>query len=339
MQTIKKKLDSLKDKRKARKQSAGNPTLVGPKLEADTSIQVKSLSDLPASEILSEGATAKEEMPAADPDPKQPLAFQTDIENFKIPHPIRISKSVQPETKTVEITPSVTPTPSSTSVDFNQHSLELAQLELKAVSETFDLNFHKFATKNTSFITFDAEIKSALAASHSETTIQLSAKQFRQQLSKVTQLNAQKSGLASHEWYNNVGSFVLSLYPAVRMTLGVTADVAGVIPTNMWPQRLTPLERRILALASWGQWLGFGLPGEFILEEIFIAAAGPREGKKGAVPENFGRDRSSVLQTHQQQTFRCYVRKDSTARTGNPSHDWHRQLSEFCPLVPLQRLR
>jgi len=164
-------------------------------------------------------------------DSKTSPVHPPEIESFQIPQATPLPK-LATQTKIVEITRSETFTPTSPSVDdnFNRRNLERAQIELRAVSQAFDDNFRKFiGTKNVSLVTFDAEIKSALDASGSGTTVQLSAKRFRQQLNKVIQLNTQRSELASQKWYNQVASFVLSLYPAVRLTLGVTSDVAGVV--------------------------------------------------------------------------------------------------------------
>ena len=164
-----------------------------------------------------------------------------------------------------ETTSSAMPTPTTGSVDFNfnQHNLELAQAELKTASESFDANFHKYLAKNTSIVTFDAEINAALHASHQDDDIQQSAKQFRQQLNKVIHVRSQNAELASHKWYNKVGSFVLSLYPAVRMTLGVTSEIAAV--SGQYVLSFADcVEHRVFTLASWGQWPGFDISGELL---------------------------------------------------------------------------
>jgi hypothetical protein len=241
METLKKKLESLKEKRKARKQaSQGSPEFLesGSKSknnQPDSNAQIKDHVNVTDVEIRT-GEGTREPLPnptSAPVDSKTQIKEPTKVDGLEIlssPEPTPLSKHIA-ESKIMEITPSVTPTPTTSSVDmnFNQHNLEAAQVELRAISESFDANFHKVLTKNANLRTFDAEVKSALDASHLETNIQQSAKRFRQQLNKVIQLRSQNAELASHKWYNKVESFVLALYPAVRLTLGVTSDIAGVL--------------------------------------------------------------------------------------------------------------
>jgi hypothetical protein len=304
MKTVRKKLESFKDKRKARKQaSQGSPQFLesGSKsnnYQPGSNTQIKDHVKITAIEIPT-GEGTREPLPnptSAQADSRTQIKEPTKVNGLEIitsPEPTPISKSTS-ESKIVEITPSVTPTPTTPSVDinFNQQNLEAAQVELRAISELFDANFHKVLTKNANLRTFDAEVKSALDASHSETNIQLSAKRFRQQLNKVIQLHSQNAELASHKWYSKVESFVLALYPAVRLTLGVTSDIAGVL-AYITCHFSDCLERWVSAVAGWGEWSSFDIPGEPVSVLIyFLTRAAPRsgEGKKNTLPKNFRRD-------------------------------------------------
>jgi hypothetical protein len=235
MQALKKKLDSLKNKRKSRKQANQSiPELLQSNSQSNnqplSNAQIKDHINITASE-----KQASESTPELFPNPTSNEASSNAqirvnaLETVSSLVPTPISGSIA-QARVVEVTPSATPTPTSPSIDFNfnQRNLELAQVELKAVSETFEANFRKFLKKNANLVTFDTEIESLLQASHSETNIQLSARQFRQQVNKVTQLHSQGVELASHKWYSKVGSFVLTLYPAVRMSLGVTSEITAL---------------------------------------------------------------------------------------------------------------
>lgn len=270
MQSIRKKIHALTDKRKLKKEAQSSPDSLQPSPKSkdnqtDSSAQITDRIKVtaPNNQAQAPGATVPSPT-TTQVDSRAQIEEHNNVSTLNIvsglvpthiPEPV-VAANVE------ELTP--TP-PSSPSVDFNfnQHNLELAQAELKTASESFDANFHKYLAKNTGIVTFDVEINTALHASHSENDIQQSANQFRQQLNKVIHVRSQNAELASHKWYNKVGSFVLSLYPAVRMTLGVTSEIAGVAAqyVSSFADRV---ERWVFALAGWRQWSGFDISGELL---------------------------------------------------------------------------
>jgi len=207
MRTIRKKIDALKAKRKAPKQTSED--VQGPTR--------KSASPKPAPTKERTVVTAREiQADEGEQEQTSDVPQVQEVQQIREPRIMDFGQSLSPST------------PTTLSVDFNfeQHSLEIARAELKDVSEAFDTNYHKFLSRHATLVTFDAEVKGALNTSHSEANIQVSAKLFRHQLNKVSQSYARSKEHLN--WHKKVGNFVASLYPVVRLTLGVTSDVAGV---------------------------------------------------------------------------------------------------------------
>ena len=227
MRTIRKKFDALKPKRRVPTQTNEDAArLVRPTPESASPkpTPTKERTIVTARETQADGGEHEQTS-------EVPQVQEVQIESFETAlrvDPLNFSKDFS-EPRIVDLGQSPSPsTPTTLSVDFDfeQHSLGIARTELKNVSEAFDANYHKFLSRQATLVTFDAEVKRALDTVHSEANIQVSAKQFREQLNKVSQSYARsKEHLA---WHKKVGNFVASLYPVVRLTLGVTSDVAGV---------------------------------------------------------------------------------------------------------------
>jgi hypothetical protein len=108
--------------------------------------------------------------------------------------------------------------------------LEVARAELKLVTESFQAQVRKFQIKMGNVPDFDMEVREAVnAASSIDGGIRQAAATFQDQIIQIMSMNAQKSGMEERKWYNKVASLVGALYPAVRLTLGFTADLAGVM--------------------------------------------------------------------------------------------------------------
>ena len=234
MQRLRRKLESHRERRKARKKAVqSSPEFLSPspQLTTNSPVSRKQHLDVTTSEILSERDGGREESVAFNAvDENISSIHDTDREILTIIELPHVSKFLP--SKIVEISLSVTPS-TMASIDDNSdlYNLKLTQRELNTISKAFKVNFQKFIIKDTSLITFDAELQSALVASFSEDSIQLSTREFRQQLKKITQINVQRSEFASRKWYKKVGSFVMSLYPAVRMTLDVIANLTEIFAT------------------------------------------------------------------------------------------------------------
>jgi hypothetical protein len=113
--------------------------------------------------------------------------------------------------------------------------LEAARAELERVTESFDAQVRKFQLKMGHSPGFDLEVgKAALAASANAGGIRQAANTFQNQINQILSMTAQKSGTEQAKWHGKLASFVGAMYPAVRLTLGFAADVAGVmIPCSL----------------------------------------------------------------------------------------------------------
>ena len=109
--------------------------------------------------------------------------------------------------------------------------LEAARADLKVVTELLDIQVRKFQSKMGNMPRFDLDIDEAINPVPSRNdNIPLAARNFQDQINQIMSMHAQKSGMDTGlKWYSKLGSFVAALYPAVRLTLGLTANVAQVM--------------------------------------------------------------------------------------------------------------
>lgn len=115
-----------------------------------------------------------------------------------------------------------------TLTESNAASRDIAISALKLASEEFTVNYEKYQAKNQQFLNLNDEINSVILIADAGKEIFFSATVFKQHISKVLEVTTRKEEFSKARWPNKVGAFLVSLYPVVRIAIGVVTTAAEV---------------------------------------------------------------------------------------------------------------
>jgi len=105
---------------------------------------------------------------------------------------------------------------------------EKAISTLKLASEEFTSNYEKYQKKHREFMNISNEINSAILMSDTGRDISFSITVFKQQIANVVESTCRKQEISKAKWPNRVGTFLISLYPVVKIAVGL-ATAAGEV--------------------------------------------------------------------------------------------------------------
>ena len=105
---------------------------------------------------------------------------------------------------------------------------EKAMSALQVASDEFTKNFERFQAKHKQFVSLDDDISSAIVNADTVADPVLSALAFKQHISNVLAITERKAELSQAKWPNKVGSFLVSLYPVIRIAVGLGTTAAEV---------------------------------------------------------------------------------------------------------------
>lgn len=100
---------------------------------------------------------------------------------------------------------------------------------LKLASEEFTINYEKYQKKHREFMNISNEIDSAILVSDTGMDISFSITVFKQQISNVVESTCRKQEISKAKWPGRVGAFLISLYPVVRIAIGLGTTAAEVL--------------------------------------------------------------------------------------------------------------
>ena len=105
---------------------------------------------------------------------------------------------------------------------------EKAMLALKVASDEFTKNYERYQAKHKQFVSLGDNISRATLNADTVGDPFLSAMAFKQHISSVVAFTERKAELSSAKWPNRVGAFLVSLYPVMRIAVGLGATAAEV---------------------------------------------------------------------------------------------------------------
>src|SRR5579859_8152395 len=108
-------------------------------------------------------------------------------------------------------------------------SREKAISTLKLASEEFTTNYEKYQKKHREFMNISNEINSAILMSDTGRDISFSITVFKQQIANVVECTCRKQEISKAKWPNRVGTFLISLYPVVKIAVGLATTAAEVL--------------------------------------------------------------------------------------------------------------
>ena len=120
----------------------------------------------------------------------------------------------------------------------NASPQDKAIIALNLASDEFTVNYKKYQDKHKEFLSLEGDIDRAIVSADSGTEIFLSATLFKGQISKVLEVAARKAELSKAKWPNRVGAFLGSLYPVMRIAIGIASSAAEVRPSFPKPDLL-----------------------------------------------------------------------------------------------------